>query len=127
LIADGCRIGDGVTIENSVIGLRCIVEDNATIRNSIIMGADYYERDADVRAAQRSGRPALGIGSQAVIDGVIIDKNCRIGKGARIVNEADVDQADTDDGICKIRDGIPVIVKGSELAAGWSIAVPAHA
>ncbi len=37
LVADGCKIGRGTVIENSVIGLRTNIGDNVTIRNSIIM------------------------------------------------------------------------------------------
>ena len=43
LIADGCIIGRGSVIENSVIGVRAQIGENVTIRNSYIMGADSYE------------------------------------------------------------------------------------
>ena len=43
LVADGCVIGPGARIENSVIGLRCRIGRDVTIRNSVIMGADFYE------------------------------------------------------------------------------------
>ena len=43
LIADGCRIGDNVTIENSVIRLRTVIGDSVTIKDSVVMGADYIE------------------------------------------------------------------------------------
>src|SRR5215510_15012544 len=43
LVADGCQIGRGSTIENSVIGLRSIIGEGVTIRNTVIMGADYFE------------------------------------------------------------------------------------
>lgn len=117
LIADGCRICDGATIENSVIGLRCMVGADVTIRNSIIMGADFYER----RQSVNGSRPALAIGDNAFIDGAIIDKNCCIGRGARVVNEDQVENGETADGVCVIRDRIPVIVKGSVLREDWSI------
>jgi glucose-1-phosphate adenylyltransferase len=117
LIADGCRIGNGVTIENSVIGLRCIVHDNVTIRHSIVMGADYYER----RNLERTAEVPLAIGQGAVIEGAIIDKNCCIGSNARIANETQVDEAHSQDGLCFIRDRIPVIVKNAVLPAGWKI------
>ena len=53
LIADGCRIGDNVTIENSVIGLRTVIGDNVTIKDSVVMGADYIET-ADLTTRSRS-------------------------------------------------------------------------
>ncbi len=124
LIADGCRIGHGTTIENSVIGLRCMVADNVTIRNSIIMGADFYEEHSPTPVSRGSECPPLEIGENVFIDGAIIDKNCRIGRGARIVNELRVEQADSIDGVCMIRDRIPVIVKGSALPSGWQIRLP---
>ncbi len=120
LIADGCRICHGATIENSVVGLRCIVGANVTIRNSIIMGADFYE-DRERSQSTSQARPALAIGDDAFIDGAIIDKNCCIGRGARIVNEARIEHAESKDGVCVIRDRIPVIVKGSVLRDGWRI------
>ena len=61
LVADGCQIGRGCTIENSVIGLRSIIGDGVTIKNTVIMGADFFE-DEDRRAAS-AGQPPLGIGS----------------------------------------------------------------
>jgi glucose-1-phosphate adenylyltransferase len=117
LIADGCRIGRGAVIENSIIGVRCFIGEGVTIRDSIIMGADMYEKEAVRR--QRAGEPALGIGSQTVIQGAIVDKNCRIGSGVQIVNESEIqDSPDADD--CVIRDGIPVVVKEAVLPQAGS-------
>jgi glucose-1-phosphate adenylyltransferase len=118
LIADGCRIGKGAVIENSLIGVRCIIGENTTIRDSIIMGADMYENELVKRS--HSGEPALGIGDNTVIQGAIVDKNCRIGSNVRISNDDEVqDSADADD--CVIRDGIPVVVKEATLPDGWRL------
>jgi glucose-1-phosphate adenylyltransferase len=123
LIADGCRIGHGVTIENSVIGLRCMIEANVTIKNSVIMGADYYE-DGTGNSPRGDWLP-LAIGKNAYIDGAIIDKNCRIGAGARVCNEQGIEDGESIDGICIIRDRIPVVVKGSSLRENWRIVMAA--
>src|SRR6516225_7604865 len=50
IIADGCRIGDGTTIENSIIGVRSQIGKNVTIRNSILMGADFFQTTSEVAA-----------------------------------------------------------------------------
>ena len=84
-IADGCIIEPGATIENSVIGLRCRIGRDATIRNSILMGADYYDSPDEARNPAPGTLP-LGIGDGVTIDRAIVDKNCRIGAGAQIVN-----------------------------------------
>ncbi len=116
LIADGCRIGKDVVIEDSIIGLRCNIADGVTIKRSILMGAD--EREAR-RVIQGATSP-IGIGPGSVIEGAIVDKNCRIGRNVRIVNNANI--ADTpDDGACIVRDGIPVVVKDCELPDNWKL------
>ena len=61
LICDGCMIGRGTVIENSVIGVRSIIGDNVTIRDSYLMGIDYYEQSNQLAENQRLGRPNTGI------------------------------------------------------------------
>lgn len=119
LIADGCTIGEGTVIENSIVGLRCPIGKNVTIRNSILMGCDFYQSAADVAADRAARRPLLGIGDNVVIDGAIVDKNCRVGSGSRIVNETGIqDSPETPEAM--ICDGIVVIPKDSTLPNGWS-------
>ena len=119
LIAEGCRIGRGAHIENSIIGLRCVIGENVTIRNSIIMGADEY--DAEDRGVQKDGdAPPLGIGSGSVIEGAILDKNCRVGRNVRIINSQRIENS-SDEDECVIRDGIPVVVKDAVLPDGWKL------
>ena len=118
MVADGCVIGAGTVIENSVIGLRCHIGENVTIRNSVLMGNDYYERPDQLAENRTQGRPNVGIGAGTVIDGAIIDKNCRIGQNVRI--DTDTSQ-DADHGDVVIRDGVIVVPKGKTLADGWSL------
>ena len=42
-MSDGCIVGSGAVIENSVIGLRCVIGRNVVIRDSVILGNDFYE------------------------------------------------------------------------------------
>jgi len=118
LIADGCTIEAGATIENCVIGLRCRIEADVTIRNSIVMGSDDYETAEEALEISRAGVPHLGIGAGSVIDGAIIDKNCRIGRNVRIVNDTGVDSSDeTPEAV--IRDRIVCVQKGAILPDNW--------
>jgi glucose-1-phosphate adenylyltransferase len=61
----------------------------------------------------------VGIGAGAVIEGAIVDKNCHIGAGARLV----VGKDRCDDGEvgenCVIRDGILVVPKNAVIPDGW--------
>jgi glucose-1-phosphate adenylyltransferase len=120
LIADGCRIEEGAVIENSIIGLRCLIGRNAVVRNSVLMGNDFYESPHEIEADRDEGRPPLGIGEGAEIDGAILDKNCRIGCHARVVNAQNVDfTEETEFGM--VRDGIFVVPKGATLPDGWTM------
>ncbi len=118
LVADGSVIEPGAVIENSLIGLRCWIGRNVVIRNSVVMGADFYETPDAIAAHRANGFPPLGIGEGTHIDGAIIDKNCRIGRNVRVVNEQGLDYAEeTPHGM--ISDGIVVMAKGTALPDGW--------
>jgi glucose-1-phosphate adenylyltransferase len=119
LIADGCMIEQGAVIENSVIGLRCLIGRDVTIRNSILLGNDFYEVPQQI-SRENDRQAALGVGEGTLIEGAIIDKNCRIGRGVRVVNSAGVDATEE---TCygMVRDGIVVIPKGVTLPDGWSM------
>lgn len=118
LIADGSIIEDGAVIENSVIGLRCHIGRNVTIRNAIVMGNDFYESPDEVATCDADGRPPVGIAEGAHIEGAIIDKNCRIGRNARVINHKGIENTDeTRHGM--IRDGIVVIPKDTTVPDGW--------
>lgn len=109
VIAEGCAL-DSCQIDRAVVGIRTQARPGATITNSVLLGADYYARDAD-----DTGVP-LGIGRDVVLDRVIVDKNARIGDGARLVNAAGVQEADGE-GYC-IREGIIIVPKGATIAPG---------
>jgi glucose-1-phosphate adenylyltransferase len=89
-----------------------------TIRNSVVMGADNYESSADM---QREGQSIpLGIGDGTTIEGAIIDKNCRIGRGVRIANDRGVEQSpETPESM--ICEKLAIIQKGAALADGWKL------
>ena len=116
LIADGCRIEPGAVIENSVIGLRCRIGENAVIKDSVIMGADFFETDEAIAENRDLGIPPVGIGAGAVIEHAIIDKNCRIAPGAKVVNPRGlIDTPDT--GTAVVRDGVIVVPKETTVPA----------
>jgi len=117
-IADGCIIEDGTVIENSVVGVRCWIGKNVTIRNSVLMGADFYENPERIQGEEQAGRPPVGIGEGTMIDGAIVDKNCRIGRNVRIATTATEDSPDFDADVI-VRDGVIVVQKDTVLPNGW--------
>jgi glucose-1-phosphate adenylyltransferase len=120
LVADGCVIGRGSVIENSVIGVRAQIAEGATIRNTYIMGADLYEQPRHLADNARAGRPNLGVGAHSVIENAIIDKNARIGRNVQVRNAAGV--VDSEEApYYVIRDKIVVIPKYTILQDGLVI------
>ena len=114
LLAEGCRI-EKATITHSIVGLRSQIRGNATITDSILMGNDYYEAPDSPEAENG----ALEIGPDCVIEGAIIDKNARIGKGTVIKKFPR--GTDIDGNGWVVRDGIVVIPKSSLLPPGTRI------
>jgi glucose-1-phosphate adenylyltransferase len=124
LVADGCEIEEGVVIENSVIGVRCRIGRDSTIRNSVLLGNDEYESAADAAKAEAAGRPRQGIGPGTVIDRAIIDKNCRIGRNVRVVNERGLETTENtgdESDQAVIRDRIVCVQRGAVLPDNWTL------
>ena len=110
IVADGCYL-DRCHIDESVVGLRSHVRSGARITRSVLLGADEYEVDDPP-----PGTPKMGIGHDVVLNRAIVDKNARIGDGARLVNEQGVIHADGDG--YYIRGGVIVVPKGGSIKPG---------
>jgi glucose-1-phosphate adenylyltransferase len=103
-----------------VIGVRARIDENVTIRNTYIMGIDVLEYPHHLQENLRLHRPNIGIGASSVIEGAIIDKNARIGRSVRVVNErGTVDSEEHPTYV--IRDGVIVIPKAANLRDGTVI------
>jgi glucose-1-phosphate adenylyltransferase len=117
IISDGCII-NGAKINRSVIGLRSRIADGSKIDAAYMMGADYYQTLEDMVADREANRPRLGVGENTVIRRALIDKNARIGKDVRLLNEAGVETADGPNGTYYIRDRIIIVPKNALIADG---------
>jgi glucose-1-phosphate adenylyltransferase len=118
-IAEGCYL-ERCTVEQSIVGIRTTIQAGAVVRRSVLLGADFYDADDDnAGGGDRRGTPSLGIGRDAVLDKVIVDKNARIGDGAHLVNEQGVRHLDGDGYF--IRDGVIVVPKSGVIKPGTRI------
>jgi glucose-1-phosphate adenylyltransferase len=111
IVSDGCEIADS-EIKESVIGIRSMIRRGSRIKRSLILGADYYDEEANPEAR-------LGIGEEVVIEGAIVDKNARIGAGAQISNTSGY--RDFDGHGFYVRDGIIIIPKNTVIEEGTVI------
>lgn len=118
MVTEGCIL-NGIKAKNSILGLRSRIDSGARIEDSIIMGADYYESVDEMKKNLAAGLPHIGIGSDCEIRKAIIDKNARIGKNVRLVNERGVEEEDGENHY--IREGIILIPKNAVLKDGTVI------
>jgi glucose-1-phosphate adenylyltransferase len=119
LISDGCVIQAGTRLERTVIGQRARIGRDVVLRDTVVTGADRYETAAERRANRAQGRPDVGIGDGTVIHRAILDKDCRIGAGVRILNEQELRDAEAETHV--IRDGIVIVPKGAVVPDGTVI------
>ena len=120
MVGEGCILKE-CTVKRSVIGIRSRLETGCVIDNALLMGADYYESPAERAKALESGKVPLGIGANTTIQRAIIDKNARIGRNARIVNQEGVQEGNREELGFVIRSGIVVVIKNATIPDGTII------
>lgn len=116
VIGDGSILTDS-SLKHCVFGIRSFVGEGSVLEDTVVMGADFYEDDAQLAANTAKGRPHLGIGKGCRIKGAIIDKNARIGDGCVLDATGKTDGTYAGGGVI-IRDGVLVVPKGATLAPG---------
>jgi glucose-1-phosphate adenylyltransferase len=119
IISDGVVVQPGSRIERSIVGVRSRIGRNVTIKDCVLIGADRYETDEERAANIAKGVPCLSVGDNTVIERAILDKDCRVGRGVRIRNEKNVQEAETENYV--IREGIVVIPRGAVIPDGTVI------
>ncbi len=119
IISDGCMVGQGATVNHSLLGVRTRIGANAHISDSLILGAHRYESAAEIETNLKTGVPPIGIGENSHIERAIIDKDCRIGKNVRIVNEQNLTCFEGRDYV--IRDGLVIVPDGAIIPDGTQI------
>ncbi len=113
LLAEGCQIRKA-EVKHSILGVRSQVFEGACIKDSILMGADYFDSETIPHEIP------LGIGPDCHVEGAILDKNARLGRG--VVIKPFPRGTELDRGTWFVRDGIVVIPKSTTISAGTRIA-----
>lgn len=123
LLTDGCCINHA-EIRHSVIGLRSQIRSGVQIIDTIMMGADYYDRTSscnreDYLPGMLDFEIPIGVGNGSYIEGAILDKNVRIGRGVTI--RPFPRGTEMDETLFSVRDGIVVIPKNTIIPNGTFI------
>jgi glucose-1-phosphate adenylyltransferase len=120
MVGEGCILKE-CTVKRSVIGVRSRIETGCVIDNALLMGADFYESPAERLKNLERGKVPLGVGANTTIRKAIVDKNARIGRNVRIVNQDHVVEACREDLGFVIQNGIVVVIKNATIPDGTSI------
>jgi glucose-1-phosphate adenylyltransferase len=120
ILCEGAIV-DHADVEHSIIGVRGQVRSGSKIKDSLVLGADYYDsakegQDRGLLRREGNSHIQLGIGRDVEIEGAILDKNARIGNGAKITpkyNEPDHEG----DGFF-VRSGIVIIPRDAVIEPG---------
>lgn len=118
MVSEGCIL-NGLFARGSIIGLRSRIDPGTRIENSIIMGADFFETFQEIKYNEEKNIPHIGIGSNTIIRQAIVDKNVRIGKNVRLVNQNNRDNIEEEN--YSIREGIIIVPKGAIIPDGTEI------
>lgn len=93
IIGEGCILKN-CRIQHSVLGVRSRIESGCVIEESLLMGADFYQASVERQCSLAENDIPVGIGTDTIIRGAIIDKNARIGHDVKIINKDNVQEAE---------------------------------
>ncbi|KAF3793090.1 Glucose-1-phosphate adenylyltransferase large subunit 2 [Nymphaea thermarum] len=120
IISHGCFLRE-CSVGHSVVGIRSRLNLGVELQDTLMMGADYYQTEAEIASLLAEGKVPIGVGENTKIRNCIIDMNAKIGKNVVIVNKDDVQEADRSSEGFYIRSGITVVLKNSTIQDGTVI------
>lgn len=120
IIGEGCILKN-CRIQHSVLGVRSRIESGCVIEESLLMGADFYQASVERQCNVEKGDIPVGIGTDSIIRGAIVDKNASIGHDVKIINKDNVQEADRESQGFYIRSGIVVVMKNAVIPDGTII------
>jgi glucose-1-phosphate adenylyltransferase len=116
VVSEGCII-HAESIERTLVGIRSRIGQGVVLKECIVMGNDYFQTIEDL--VLNPHEIPMGVGANCYIERTIIDKDCRIGEGCRIVGNDNLPDQETET-YC-VREGIIVLKKGATIPAGTII------
>ena len=114
IICDGAIIGDGATVRKSIIGIRTVIGPGCNLDRVVHNGAGAY----DIGDPTRRQTVPLGVGEYSVIRNAIIDRDARVGRGVKLINERSL--TDYEDAFITVRDGVIVVPREGVVPDGYT-------
>ncbi|KAJ8763544.1 hypothetical protein K2173_002427 [Erythroxylum novogranatense] len=120
IISHGCFLRE-CSVEHSVVGERSRLDYGVELKDTMMLGADYYETEAEIASLLAEGQVPIGVGKNTKIRNCIVDKNARIGKDVIIRNKDEVQEGDRPEEGFYIRSGITIILEKAIIEDGTVI------
>uniref|UniRef100_A0A1D1XZR5 Glucose-1-phosphate adenylyltransferase n=1 Tax=Anthurium amnicola TaxID=1678845 RepID=A0A1D1XZR5_9ARAE len=120
IVSHGCFLRE-CTVEHSIVGVRSRLECGSELVDTMMMGADYYQTEAEIASFLAEGKVPVGVGRNTKIRNCIIDKNAKIGRDIVITNADHVEEAERPSEGFYIRSGITVVLKNATIPDGTII------
>ncbi|CAH8381680.1 unnamed protein product [Eruca vesicaria subsp. sativa] len=117
IISHGCFLRE-CSVQHSIVGIRSRVESGVQLQDTMMMGADFYQTEAEIASLLAEGKVPIGVGENTKIRNCIIDKNAKIGKNVIIANADGVEEGDRPEEGFYIRSGITVVLKNATIRDG---------
>uniref|UniRef100_A0A0D3CE30 Glucose-1-phosphate adenylyltransferase n=1 Tax=Brassica oleracea var. oleracea TaxID=109376 RepID=A0A0D3CE30_BRAOL len=117
IVSHGCFLRE-CSVQHSIVGIRSRVESGVELQDTMMMGADFYQTEAEIASLLAEGKVPIGVGENTKIRNCIIDKNAKIGKNVFIANADGVEEGDRQVEGFYIRSGITVVLKNATIRDG---------
>jgi len=114
LICDGAVIGDGATVRKSVVGIRAVVGPGCTLERVVVNGSGEFDFDDPTREESIP----LGIGEFSILRDAIVDRDARVGRGVKLLNQRGL--MEYEDDYIEVRDGIIVVPRRGVVPDGYT-------
>jgi glucose-1-phosphate adenylyltransferase len=117
IISDGSIVTDG-DLNCTLLGVRSVIRNQSKLENVVMMGADYFESEAEYVENREKGRPDFGVGKNCFIKNAILDKNVRIGDNV-VLDPTGLEDNFGPGVDIAIRDGVLVVCKDTVIPNGY--------
>ncbi|CAI0377532.1 unnamed protein product [Linum tenue] len=120
IISHGCFLRE-CSVKHSVVGERSRLDSGVELVDTVMLGADYYQTEAEIASLLADGKVPIGVGRNTKIRNCMIDKNAKIGKDVVIMNTDGVEEADRPEMGFYIRSGITIVAEKATIEDGTVI------
>ena len=108
-------------LTNCLIGVRSRIGKDCKLTGTVMIGSDTFETTGELAANRAAGLPDFNVGDGSEVGRAILDKDCRIGKGVKILIKDARPDFDDPQGRYHVRDGIVCVPRGGVIPDGMTI------